>query len=204
MFDWLRLQGYPWNHKKVYRLYCELGLNMRIKPRKRLPPRHPGELTPPKDVNHCWSMDFMSDSLHCGRPFRTLNIIDDCNREALAIEVDYSLPARRVTSTLDKLTFWRGYPKSLRVDNGPEFISRELANWAQRHGVQLDFIQPGKPAQNAYIERFNRTYREDILDQFLFRNINEVRSLTEEWIQHYNHERPHSALNGKTPVQVAA
>ena len=130
MFDWLRLNGYHWNHKKVYRVYCELCLNLRIKPKKRLPSRDPQPLSQPLKPNLCWSMDFTSDSLECGRKFRTLNIIDDFNREALDIKIDTSLPAQRVINTLDRIAFWRGYPKFIRTDNGPEFISHKLAQWA--------------------------------------------------------------------------
>lgn len=204
MLEWLRLNGYDWNHKKVYRVYSELCLNLRIKPKKRLPTRHPKPLVQPEKRNDSWSMDFMSDSLVCGRAFRTLNVIDDYNREALDIVIDTSLPAQQVLNTLERLAFWRGYPKSIRVDNGPEFISGKLAEWAKAHQVTLAFIEPGKPAQNAFIERFNRTYREDILDQYLFQNLGEVRALTEEWVHNYNHERPHTALGGKTPAQMVA
>jgi len=125
-------------------------------------------------------MDFMSDSLNEGRRFRTLNIIDDHNREALSIEIDFSLPASRVIRVLDRLAEARGLPESIRIDNGPEFISSKLELWSEKNNVHLEYIRPGKPAQNAYIERFNRTYREDILDMYLFRNLDEVRGLTEK------------------------
>jgi len=145
-------------------------------------------------------MDFMSDALLDGQRFRTLNIIDDYNREALAIELDTSLPALRVIRVLDQIADWHGSPARIRIDNGPEFISGILMSWAQDHGVVLDFIQPGKPAQNAYIERFNRTYREEVLDFYLFHSLNEVREITRRWISSYNQERPHDALGGLTPV----
>jgi putative transposase len=141
----------------------------------------------------------MSDSLTGGRKFRTLNIIDDHNRELLAIEIDYSLPAQRVTRVLDQVVEERGCPQCIRVDNGPEFISSRLAFWASQNGVHIDHIKPGKPAQNAYIERFNRTYREDILDMYLFQNLSDVRNLTEPWIIDYNNFRPHRALGGIPP-----
>ena len=126
MFAWLKRQGYKWNHKKVYRIYCSLGLNLRIKPKKRLPTRNPIPLNQPNNPNIFWSMDFMSDSLTNGRKFRTLNVIDDFNRESLSIEIDFSLPAPRVVRVLEQIANWRGYPSFLRVDNGPELISRCL------------------------------------------------------------------------------
>jgi len=201
MYAYLKNQGYSWNHKRIHRIYRELGLNIRIKPRKRLPTREAKPLFQPEAANISWSLDFMSDSLSNGRAFRTLNVMDDFNREALWIEADTSLPARRVIRTLDMLAAWRGYPQQIRVDNGPELISKELAEWAERHQVVLAFIQPGKPAQNAYIERFNRTYREAVLDAYLFDSLEEVRSITEDWLEEYNAIRPHEALGGVPPYQ---
>lgn len=200
LFQSLRLRGHPWNHKRVYRVYCAMKLNLRIQRRKRLPKRFPEVLAQPNLPNHCWSMDFMSDALLSGRRFRTLNVIDDFDRQALAIEVDFSLPAGRVLRVLDRLAEWHGYPRSVRSDNGPEFISHALMEWAQRHHVILDFIRPGQPAQNAYIERFNRTYREEVLDSYLFRSLQEVRHITSQWIHSYNQQRPHDALHGLTPA----
>ena len=201
MHDYLRNQGYAWNHKKVHRIYCETRLNLRVKPKKRLPSRDPQPLVTPDKANISWSIDFMSDSLACGRAFRTLNILDDFNREGLWIEVDTSLPAERVIRVLDTLALWRGYPKQLRSDNGPELISHKLEEWAEKHGVIQAFIQPGKPAQNAFVERFNRTYREDVLDAYLFSSIQEVRAITEDWLEEYNAIRPHDALEGLPPYQ---
>lgn len=203
MFGWLRKQGYCWNHKRVRRVYTEMALNMRKKPKKRLPARQPQPLKQPAIPNQCWSMDFMSDSLVSGRAFRTLNVIDDFNREALWIEVDTSLPAQRVIRVLDMLVEWRGYPDHIRCDNGPEFIAKKIGLWAAQNGVVLDFIQPGKPAQNAYIERFNRTFREDVLDAYIFDSIQEVRQISEWWLEEYNNERPHEALDGLTPHEYA-
>lgn len=154
----LRRWGHGWNHKRIYRIYCELKLNKRRKGKKRLPSRTPEPLCVPMLANQCWSIDFMSDSLQCGRRFRTFNVVDDFNREALAIEIDLSFPTRRVVCVLERAIAWRGYPKKLRMDNGPEFISVALVMWAEGHGVTLEFIQPGKPTQNSYIEHFNRTY----------------------------------------------
>ena len=200
----LRKQGSPWNHKKMYQIYCEMGLNLRVKPKKRLPSRDPQPLTQPETVNSCWSLDFMSDSLENGRSFRTFNVLDDFNREALWIEIDLSLPAARVTRVLDMLAVWRGYPAQIRVDNGPEFISRYMVAWAEQYGVLLDFIQPGQPAQNAYIERFNRTFREDVLDAYLFQSIREVREIAVQWLEEYNSIRPHASLGNKTPCEFSA
>jgi putative transposase len=204
MQDYLRTQGQNWNHKKVHRIYCEMGLHLRVKPKKRLPARERLPLAVPERPNQCWSMDFMHDSLNSGRPFRTLNVLDDFNREALWIEVETSLPALRVTRVLDILAQVRGYPSRLRLDNGPEFIARRLADWAQQHQVQLSHIQPGKPAQNAYIERFNRTFRTEVLDAYAFSSLQEVRDITELWLTEYNTVRPHQALGGLTPFAFAA
>jgi putative transposase len=203
MSQWLKKQGYGWNHKRVYRVYCQLGLNLRVKPKKRLPARQPQPLAQPSQPNECWSLDFMSDSLVSGQRFRTLNILDDFNRELLWIEIDTSLPASRVVRVLDQLGQWYSYPQRIRTDNGPEFISGTLANWAKRHHVRLDFIQPGCPAQNAYIERCNRTYREEVLDMYLFNTLEQVRQLTEQWLYVYNAQRPHEALNGLAPYEYA-
>lgn len=200
MFLTLRRQGHHWNHKRVYRIYRMLNLNLRRKHKRRLPGRDPEPLSVPEDVNQAWSADFMSDALMGGRRFRTFNVVDDFNREALAIEIDLNLPARRVVRVLDRIAETRGYPGQLRLDNGPEFISICLADWAEQHGVHLEFIQPGKPTQNALIERFNRTYRTEVLDMYLFERLSEVREHTETWLTEYNQERPHQSLDHMTPV----
>jgi putative transposase len=199
MFAYLKNQGRSWNHKRVRRVYRVLGLNLRVKPKKRLPVRDPQPLVAPAEANISWSLDFMHDSLANGRTIRTLNIIDEFNREGLWIEVDTSIPAARVVRVLDMLALWRGYPMQLRLDNGPELISQTLADWAAEHDVALAFIQPGKPAQNAFIERFNRTYREAVLDAFLFHTVAEVQAITEDWLEEYNAIRPHEALGHVPP-----
>jgi len=204
MAAYLRKRGNRWNHKKVYRVYCEMGLNIRVKPKKRLPTRDPKPLIQPEAANTCWSLDFMSDSLDNGRSFRTFNVLDDFNREGLWIEIDTSLPATRVTRVLDMIASERGYPKQVRVDNGPEFISHHMAGWARRHAVRIQFIQPGKPAQNGFVERFNRTYREDVLDAYLFNSLDEARRITFEWLEEYNSIRPHASLGNKTPYEFSA
>ena len=199
LFPLIRRQGHTWNHKRVYRIYCALKLNMRRKGKKRLPNRHPEPLRVPESINQCWSADFMSDALWSGRRFRTFNVVDDFNREILGIEIDFNLQARRIIRTLDRIALWRGYPAKLRVDNGPELTSIFMADWAETHGVTLEFIQPGKPTQNSFIERFNRTYREEVLDMYLFKRLSEVRNTTENWIDEYNEQRPHESLGNLTP-----
>lgn len=204
MFPILRRRGFRWNHKRVYRVYCALKLNMRRKGKKRLPNRNPDPLSVPASLNQCWSIDFMSDALWSGRKFRTFNVADDFNREALAIEVDLNLPGERIIRVLDRIAAWRGYPEKMRMDNGPELTSVRLAAWAEEHRIQLEFIQPGKPTQNSYIERFNRTYREEVLDMYVFRTLTEVREKTEDWLREYNEERPHESLGNLTPTEYLA
>jgi putative transposase len=204
MTDYLRQGHSEWNHKRIRRIYRELRLNLRVKRKKRLPSRNPQPLTQPKRPNQSWSLDFMSDSFAGGRPFRTLNILDDFNREVVWIEIDVSLPAERVIRVMETAAIVRGLPKQIRMDNGPEFISIVLRKWARRKGVKLVHIQPGKPAQNAYIERFNRTFREDILDAHVFQTLDEIRDLAESWMETYNAIRPHEALQGLSPYQFAA
>jgi putative transposase len=146
----------PWGKTRLWRIYCELKLNLPRRGKKRLPERIREPLEVPLFPNETWSADFMADSLWSGRRFRTFNVMDDYNRQALRIEIDTSLPAARIVRALDELVEVRGKPKRLRMDNGPEFVSKALADWAERNGISLQFIQPGKPTQNAYIERFNR------------------------------------------------
>lgn len=204
-FLYLRnVKGYRWNHKRVYRIYRALELNLRIKPKKRLVREKPRPLIAPQTINETWSMDFMHDSLSDRRSFRLLNVNDDFNREGLGIEVDFSLPAERVIRTLEQIIEWRGKPAAIRCDNGPEYISATLTGWAERQGIQLAYIQPGKPQQNAYIERYNRTVRYDWLSQYLFDTIEEVRDFATRWLWTYNNERPNMALGGITPKQKLA
>src|SRR3990167_7014859 len=195
LFNMIRQKDYAFNHKRVYRIYCDLRLNLKIKPKKRLAPRTKITLAQPNNINQCWSLDFMSDALTNGRRIRTANVIDDCNREALGILISFSLTSKRITRWLDQLAISRGYPNRIRVDNGPENISHHFQNWPKSHGIFIQYIQPGKPAQNAYIERFNRTYREAVLDMYLFRDISQAQHITNTWIKHYNEERPHESLN---------
>jgi putative transposase len=177
-----------------------MKLNLPRRTKKRLiRPMQP--LDAPQLPNEVWSLDFMSDSLDQGRRFRTLNILDESVREALAIEIDTSLPAQRVVRALQQLETWRGLPKAIRLDNGPELTSQHLTDWCKDKGIELRFIQPGKPNQNAFIERFNRSYRTEVLNSWLFISLDEVREITHQWLQSYNEERPHDAL-GNVPSAV--
>jgi len=203
MYVVIKQNGYKWNHKKVRRVYCELRLNLRKKPKKRLPYRTGQILLQPLKANYCWSIDFMSDALACGQKLRTFNVIDDFNREGLGVLVGRSLPSKRVTNYLDWIAVNRGYPEIIRCDNGPEFISREFLEWAQKHGIIIQHIEPGKPSQNAFIERFNRTYREEVLDINLFFTINEAQAISDEWLGNYNNYRPHESLKNLAPIEFA-
>lgn len=190
------VKGYGWNHKRVYRIYRELELNLRIKPRRRIKREKPDPLSVPRSMNQVWSMDFMSDSLSNGRSLRTFNVIDDYNREGLTIDVDTSLPSVRVIRALERVIEWRGKPAALRCDNGPEYISQTLVDWANEQQITLIYIQPGCPNQNAYIERFNRTARHEWLDLHEFNSIEHAQLLATQWLWQYNNERPHTAIGG--------
>jgi putative transposase len=198
------VKGLPWNHKRVYRIYRLLELNLRIKPKRRLVREVPQPLAVPEAINHVWSMDFMHDNLDDGRQYRLFNVLDDFNREGLGIEVDLSLPSARVIRALDQIIEWRGQPKAIRCDNGPEYLSGALQEWSSRKNIRIDYIQPGKPQQNAYVERFNRTVRYDWLSQTLFGSIEEVQDAATHWLWTYNNERPNMALGGITPMQKLA
>jgi putative transposase len=195
----IRQQGLVWNYKRVRRVYLLLGMNRRRKVRRRVPARVKVPLVVPERARETWSMDFMSDVLTSKRKFRTLNIIDDYNREAITVEAAHTMPATRVTQILERTIHEQGKPNCIRVDNGPEFNSKEFKDWCALKGITVQFTQPGKPMQNGYIERFNRTFRENILDAYLFEDINQVQVLADEWMEDYNYNRPHEALGGITP-----
>ncbi len=197
-FLYLRnVKGFGWNHKRVY---CALALNLRIKPKKRLKRDKPDTLAVPDAPNCTWSMDFMHDQLADGRSFRALNVLDDFNREGLGIDVDFSLPAERVVRSLNRIIEWRGKPDTIRVDNGPEYISGTLMTWAEKGGIHIEYIQPGKPQQNAYIERYNRTVRGEWLDRNIFETIEEAQYQATEWLWTYNNDRPNMGIGGITPA----
>ena len=203
-FDYLRnVKGFGWNHKRVYRIYCDLALNLRIKPRRRLNRHKPEPLKEPIRSNQVWSMDFMHDQLADGRHYRLFNVIDDYRREGLAIEAGFSLPAIRVIRTLNQLLEWRSKPTVIRCDNGPEFISHDFTQWAAKHQIRIEYIQPGNPQQNAYIERANRTMRYSWVSKHLFETLGEVQEYATQWLWFYNHERPHKANGGKPPLMAA-
>ena len=199
-FGRIRNEGYPWNHKRVRRVYRLMKLNIRRRHKRRVPARVKEPLSVPSGLNYCWSADFMSDALVYGRKVRILNVIDDYNREVLAVEPDFSMPAERVIAIMDQIIARRGKPQIIRVDNGPEYCSRLFVEWCEKNNIRILYIQPGKPMQNAYIERFNRLFREDILDAYLFEDLEDLRLLADEWMDDYNHNHPHSALGGLSPL----
>jgi putative transposase len=202
MLHWaLRQEGIAVNRKRVYRLYREEGLRLRRRRRRKQVAAAPRERLPaPTRPNERWSMDFMSDAFENGRSLRLLNLVDDFTRECPGIEVDRSLPAERVIELLERVGKEIGLPETIVVDNGPEFASKALHAWAYRRGVQLHFIEPGKPVQNAFIESFNGTCRAEFLNQELFVDVPDARRKAERWRHHYNSQRPHSALGFRTPA----
>lgn len=199
----LRKAGHQWNHKRVRRVYRRIGLNIRRKVKYRLPERVKQKLGMATRINQSWSIDFMSDTLRDGRSFRLFNVIDDFNRESLAIEADTSLPSLRIQRILDRLIAQRGKPANIRCDNGPEFIAHSLQAWCEKHRITLQYIQPGKPMQNAYIERKNGSIRRELLNAYLFSSLREARMMTEEWRIDYNNKRPHKALQYMTPIEYS-
>ena len=199
-FGRIRLQGYVWNRKRVLRIYRQMKLGLRRKYKKRLivPVQDPLEV--PAVPNHTWSADFMSDALGDGRKIRVFNVTDDYNREALAIEAGLSFPAERVIRVFEVLEEEYGLPKYIRLDNGPEFTANRFKEWCKAKQITIKYIQPGKPVQNAYIERFNRIFREDILDAYWFEDLEQLRILMHNWREDYNNRHPHKALNGLPPI----
>ena len=205
----LRREGFAVNHKTVYRIYREEGLQVRKRKRKRIAQGERRPLMPPAVPGERWSMDFQHDMLaprsgFAGQKFRTLNIVDDCSRECPAIEVDTSLTAGRVVRVLDRLKETRGLPGTLVLDNGPEMRSLVLDDWAYRNGVTLAFIEPGKPQQNAFVESFNGKFRDECLNEHWFLDLEDAKRTIEAWRQDYNAKRPHSALGYQTPEEFAS
>ena len=199
-FDHLRTGcGHKYNRKRYWRLYQQAQLQLTVKKHQRIQRAQPEPLMQPEQPNTVLSIDFMHEQLHDGRSVRILNVTDDYNREALINEAAHSIPAQRLTQMLDRLIEWNGTPQYIRSDNGPEFISKHYANWARQRGITLLFTQPGNPQQNAYIERYNRTLRQELLNQHQFKSIEHLQEQLTDYIWCYNHNRPHSALGGQTP-----
>lgn len=200
--DRLRLEGVLVNHKRTYRIYQEEGLMIRRKRRKKLVVARKPHL-PATEPNQRWSMDFMQDTTEDGRKIRILNIMDDFTREAIAVEIDTSLPGQRVAHVLERTAMIRGkLAESIVCDNGPEFPGMALARWVYEK-TELHFIQPGKPNQNAFVESFNGKMRDECLNEHIFRTLNEARERIRRWVDEYNRERPHSSLDGLPPETFA-
>jgi len=198
----LRREGWGINHKRVYRIYCEEGLNLRVKrPKRRVSAAHRVGRQAAVRVNESWSMDFVTDSLFNGRRFRSLTVVDNFSRECLAIEVGQKIRGEDVTRVMNCLKATRGVPRSIHVDNGPEFISKELDKWAYENKVTLDFSRPGKPVDNAFIESFNGSFRDECLNVNWFLSMEDAAEKIETWRREYNEWRPHSSLDNLTPMQ---
>jgi putative transposase len=202
-YDRLRHVGRPWNHKRVHRVYCAMNLNQKRRGKKRVPTRERQSMVVIARPNAVWAIDFMHDRLYDGRAFRTFNVIDEANRGALGIEAAISIPTARVIRVLEQLIEVHGKPSALRCDNGPEFTSQLFMDWCRERDIEILYIQPGKPDQNAFIERFNRTYRNEVLDVYLFHTITEVQEVTDPWLERYNEIRPHDALGSLPPARYS-
>jgi putative transposase len=200
-YDRMRNQGRRWNHKRVHRVYCRMKLNLPRRTKRRVPKRERQPLAVEPRMNAVWALDFMRDTLYSGRVFRTLNVIDEANRGGLGIDIAVSIPASRVIAFMEQMIDLHGRPRAIRCDNGSELTSQAFMDWCNAHDIELRFIQPGKPDQNAYIERFNRTYREEVLSAYLFDSLDEVREITADWLERYNEIRPHDALGSLPPAQ---
>ena len=204
VFHFLRRQNHPWNHKRVYRIWKEQGLNLRIRPQRPKIKRKFLELLVPKRINEGWAVDFLSDWIigPGGEKVRIINIMDECSRKALWTEAHRSICAKVLTQLLDTVAAWRGYPAYIRCDNGPEFISEKLSLWAKKNGVEIKFIQAGKPSQNGLIERLNGTLRTECLNLEWFRGLEELNEQIQQWAVIYNTLRPHSSIWYKTPDEL--
>lgn len=189
---------------KIRRVYVQHGFSLYKRMKKRRIKNPPNPIAIPFSANEEWAVDFMSDALVNGRRFRTLNVVDQYNRQCLGIHVGHCMPTRRVIAEMEKIIDRYGKPMAIRTDNGPEFISKAFQTWLKENGIKWSPIEKGKPQHNGIVERFNRTYREDILDANLFHTVDQAQQLTDDWITYYNDERPHQALNYKTPLEYAA
>lgn len=200
-YDRLRHLGQPWNHKRVHRVYCDMKLNQKRRTKRRLPRRDLASMVVIQRINAVWALDFMHDALYGGRAIRTLNVIDEANRGALGIDVAVSIPASRVIRFVEQLIEIHGKPCAIRCDNGTELTSQAFTEWCASKTIEIRFIQPGKPDQNAFIERFNRSYREEVLNAHLFESVADVQEITDGWLRRYNEIRPHDALGSLPPAR---
>jgi putative transposase len=200
LFDRRRVEGRPWNHQHVHRVYCALRLNLPRRTTRRVPRRIRQPLMAPPVLNQTWALDFMTETLYDGRRIRLLTMIDEGNREGLEIAMGVSLPSRRVVRVLNELVAVHRRPTAVRVDNGPECTAQPFVDWCAEHRVATLYIQPGKPDQNAYIERVNRSDRTEVLNAHLFESIAELKALTNAWLRIYNSERPHDSLGRVPPL----
>jgi putative transposase len=199
----IRLQGLNWARSRVLRVYRQMKLCRRRKLKRRVPQRIKEPLQKQWAANQSYSMDFMSDALVTGRKLRVLKVMDDCTRESLVVWCDYSITGEKVTELLQEIIRERGAkPMQIRVDNGPEFTSKAFTSWCAKQSIVIKYIQPGKPMQNGYIERLNRSFREDVLDAFLLESLEEARIASDEWQYKYNHVLPHDSLDKITPVMM--
>ena len=200
----LRREGFVINHKRTERIYKEEGLALRIRRRKKMAAIQRSEAPSPTRVNERWSMDFVSDALSSGRKIRTLTIVDDYSRKCHRLEVDTSIGGQRVVRVLNEIAYGEGLPELITIDNGPEFIGKALDAWAYQRGVKLNFIRPGKPVDNSFIESFNGKFRDECLNDHWFTSLDEARRIIEDWRVDYNNERPHTSLGDLTPEEFLA
>lgn len=200
----VRREGVQVNHKRIYRLYSDAGLSVRRRKKRHGVAVERQALELPSSPNQVWSMDFVSDALASGRRIKVLTIVDDFSKEAIDLAVDFGISGHYVTRVLDQAARFRGYPKAIRTDQGPEFTGKALDQWAYQHGVQLKLIQAGKPTQNAFIESFNGRFRDECLNDHWFTSLPQARILIAAWRRDYNQHRPHSSLDYLTPAEFAA
>jgi putative transposase len=195
----LKREGLVVNHKRTERVYRQEKLSLRIRRRKKLASQGRVELPMAERPNHIWAMDFLQDALYDGRRIRLLPIIDIYTKECFKIEVDTSIGGRRITEILSQISSVRGLPENIVVDNGPEFVSNAMDAWVYERGIKLQFIRPGRPVDNAYMESFNGKFRDECLNQNWFMSVEHARRVAEEWRTDFNEERPHSSLGDLTP-----